>query len=62
MIMTLQDAAVAAFAIVGAGLLLRRVLRSMRPSDSGAPCPTCASGAAACAKPTPPESAPNTAH
>ncbi len=49
--MTLQDAAVAAFAIAGVVTLGRRLMRSLRPSTSGAPCPTCASGAAACAKP-----------
>jgi len=54
MIMTLQDAAVAAFAVAGAAVLLRRVVQGLRPSASGAPRPTCASGAAACAKPAPP--------
>jgi hypothetical protein len=53
MTMTLQDAAVAAFAIAGAAVLLRRVIKGMRPSASGAACPSCASGAAACAKPAP---------
>ena len=51
MTMTGQDVAVAAVALAGAALLGRRLLRSMRPSADGAPCPSCASGTAACAKP-----------
>lgn len=60
--MILQDAAVAVFAVAGVAVLLRRVMRSMRPSDSGAACPTCASGAAACAKPVLPPPARTDAH
>jgi len=51
-VMTLQDAAVAVFVVAGATVLVRRLVRSLRPHDD-ATCPNCASGAAACAKPTP---------
>ncbi len=52
--MVLQDAAVAVFAAAGVAVLVRRFVRAMRPSSSGAACPSCAAGAAACAKPSVP--------
>lgn len=36
---------------LAAALGLFQLLRTLRPGRDGAPCPTCASGKAACAKP-----------
>lgn len=52
--MTLQDAAVAVFVVAGASVLVRRLVRSLRPANGDAACPNCASGAAVCAKPAHP--------
>jgi len=60
MTMTLQDTAVAAFAIAGVVILARRIFRGLRSSTPGASCPNCASDTAACA--TPIQSAPAQTH
>lgn len=51
--LTLQDAAVGMIAVAGAAVLVRRIVKSMRPS-SGDGCPNCASGTPCAPTTTPP--------
>lgn len=51
MVMLLQDAAVGVIVAAGAAVLVRRLIRSVKPASGDAACPNCASGVAPCAKP-----------
>ena len=51
MSLALQDLIVTIVAMLAAAVLLHRIYRTLR-ADAAAPCGNCASGAAACARPT----------